>query len=231
MISDVPKPGAISPSSAKDIVASDTNLNDFMLRMVNLNDSGIFHEPSCHICASEHREKSEKMWLDTRNAESIRQFFIDKGVNYLTIPMIKNHMESHLDQSQEEIRKREYIDKLISINDSSKVSTIDRLDMALTTLNERLVSINAIVDHCKPPSDVEKIKADLTCKITGSMDRLFKLRAELLGEMKKDGEAFSINKREFVDTFKGLLDAAPTEEERLIINKVFSALHKICREE
>jgi disulfide oxidoreductase YuzD len=231
MISDVPKPGAVSPSGAKDIVSSDANLNDFMLRMVNLNNSGIFHEPNCHICASEHRAKSEKMWLDTRNAESIRQFFIDKGVNTLTIPMIKNHMESHLDQSQEEIRKREYIDKLISINDGGKVSTIDRLDMALTTLNERLVSINALVDACKPLSEVEKIKADLTCKITGSMDRLFKLRAEMLGEMRRDGEAFAINKREFVETFKSLLDGASTEEEKFIINKVFSELHKICREE
>ena len=49
--------------------------------------------------------------------------------------------------------------------------------------------------------------------------------------MKRDGEAFSINKREFVATFKSLIANAGTEEERLIVNNVFAELHKICREE
>ncbi len=231
MISDIPKTGALTSSGASDVVANKNSLNDFMLRMVNLNNVGIFYEPNCIICSCEYRDKAEKMWLETRNAESIRQFFVDKGMKDLTIPIIKNHMESHLDQSQEEIRRREYIEKLISINDSGKVSTLDRLDMALTALNERLVAVNAVSDSTKSVSDVEKIKADTTCKITASMDRLFKLRADLLGEMKNAGEAFSINKKDFITMFKGLLDGARTDEERLVINRVFQDIHKICREE
>ena len=74
------------------------------------------------------------------------------------------------------------------------------------------------------------MKADTTCKITSSMDKLLKLRADMLREMKKDGEAFAINKQEFVDLFKRLLDA-PTDEERYVVNMVFAELHKICREE
>jgi hypothetical protein len=232
MINDIPSPGAIKPSSITSaIVNTDNSMNEFMLRMVNLSDTGVFHEPSCPICSSDHRNKAERMWIDTRNAASIQQFFIDKGKKGLSIPIIKNHMESHLDQSQDEIRRREYLEKLIAINDSGKVSTIDRIDMALTALNERLVAINAVADQTKPISEVEKIKSDTTCKITGSMDKLFKLRAEMLGEMKRDGEAFSINKMEFVNMFKSLLEASPTEEERLVVNKVFNELHKICREE
>ena len=110
MINDTPSSGAISRSGVNSMVQSDNSLNDFMLRMVNLSDNGIFHEPGCPICSSEHRVKVEKMWVDMRNADSIRQFFIDRGNNDLTVPIIKNHMESHLDQSQDEIRRREYIE-------------------------------------------------------------------------------------------------------------------------
>lgn len=226
----IPDSKALSKSSAQDIVESEGAMEDFLSKMVNLSSSGIYYEPDCPICRSDHREKSEKMWLDTRNADSIRQFFLDKGHSYTT-PVIKNHMEGHLDQSQDEIRRKEYINKITLLFNSGKVSTIDRIDMALTSLQERLVAVNAISDQSKPLSEIEKLKSDTTCKITSSMDKLLKLRADMLGEMKKDGEAFSINKQEFVDTFKRLLEESPTDEDRLVVNRVFSELHKICREQ
>jgi len=227
---DIPSTRALKPSSINQVVESENSLVEYMGKMVNLSESGIYYEPDCPICASDHREKAEKMWLDTRNADSIRQFFVDKGKIH-TIPVIKNHMEGHLDQSEDEIRRKEYINKITLLFNSGKVSTIDRIDMALTSLQERLVAINAVSDSTKPLSDVEKIKADTTCKITSSMDRLLKLRADMLGEMKKDGEAFSINKQEFVAMMKRLLAESPTDEERLVVNKVFAELYQICREE
>ena len=224
-----PSSKALRPSALNQVAESEGSLGEFLSRMVSLSDSGIYYESDCPICASDHRDKSEKMWLDTRNADAIRQFFVDKGKSY-TIPVIKNHMEGHLDQSQDEIRRKEYINKITLLFNSGKVSTIDRIDMALTALQERLVAVNAISDQVKPLSEIEKMKADTTCKITSSMDKLLKLRADMLGEMKKDGEAFAINKQEFVDLFKRLLDA-PTDEERYVVNMVFAELHKICREE
>lgn len=204
------------------------SLEDFLGRMVSINEAGFFYEPTCPLCKSTCRAKAEKQWLDTRNAEQVRQFFVDHGEKY-DIPVIKNHMEFHLDQSEVEIRKREYVNKILLLN-SGNVTTLDRLEMTITSVSERIVTINALVDHSLPSATVEKMKTEATCKLSATMEKLLKFRADLLGEMKDLGEVFTINKGAFVNVFQASVEAAATAEEKLVVNRVFTELSKICQE-
>jgi len=221
-------PAPPTKKQAVAIVSSDLAVEEFLRRMINLSDAGVFHDPQCPICRSTHRSASEKDWLQHRNAEQVRQYFLDKGEPF-TIPVIKNHMEAHVDQSQVELRKREYIDRIISLS-RKPVTTMERLEIALAAIQERLVAVNAIEDPSVPSSQVEKIKADATCKLTSAMNSLLELRAEMLGELKQNGEVFTVDKRAFASAFEKLLLECLTNEEKLVVNKVFTELSKISKE-
>lgn len=217
-----------SKTEVGKLASSNADLGEFLGRMVNLNNTGVFHEPKCPICRSPDRQQAEQDWLASRNAEQIRQFFIDKGQTF-TIPVVKNHMESHLDQSQVELRKREYIDRVLALS-KNPVTTLDRLEVALAAVQERLVAASALEDPGAAASVVEKIKSDSTCKLTSTMSVLLKFRAEMLGELRQNGEVFTVNKQVFIQLFAKLLSECVTDEEKLVVNKVFGELQKICRE-
>jgi hypothetical protein len=204
------------------------SLEDFLGRMVSINEAGSFYEPTCPICKSPSRSKAEKQWLDTRNAEQVRQFFVDHGER-CDIPVIKNHMEFHLDQSEVEIRKREYVDKILLLN-SGNVTTLDRLEMTITSISERMITINAMNDPSLPSATVEKMKTEATCKLSQTMEKLLKFRAQLLGEMKDMGEVFTINKSAFVNLFQKSIESSGTAEERLVVNRIFTELTNLCQE-
>ena len=220
----------VLPSKAEvgKLASSNAELGEFLGRMVNLNDAGVFHEPKCPICRSPDRQQAEQDWLASRNAEQVRQFFIDKGQTY-SIPMVKNHMEYHLDQSQVELRKREYIDRVLALS-RNPVTTMDRVEVALAAVQERLVAVSAFEDPGALTSAVEKIKADATCKLTSTMSVLLKFRAEMLGELRQNGEVFTVNKQAFSQLFARLLEGCKTDEEKLVVNQVFGEMAKICRE-
>jgi hypothetical protein len=217
-----------SKTELTKLASNNADLGEFLGRMVNLNDAGVFHEPKCQICRSTHRRQAEQEWLTSRDAEQIRQSFIDKGETY-SIPVVKNHMEFHLDQSQVELRKREYIDRVLALS-RNPVTTLDRLEVALAAVQERLVSASALEDPCAAASVVEKIKSDATCKLTATMSVLLKFRAEMLGELRQNGEVFTVNKQAFGQLFGKLLSECVTDEEKLVVNKVFGELQKVCRE-
>jgi len=107
---------------------------------------------------------------------------------------------------------------------------MERLEIAMAAVQERLVAVNAIEDPSVSISHVEKIKADSTCKLSSSMNSLLQLRAEMLGELRKTGEVFTIEKKAFAAAFDRLLAGCLADEEKLVVNKVFAELSKICKE-
>jgi len=225
---EIPPSGVLSQKGVNQVVKGEDTIEDFLSKMISLSDAGIFYEHSCPICVNSNRQKAEKQWLDSRNAEEVRQFFKDHGDSY-TIPVIKNHMEGHLDQSQTELRKREYVDKLLVIS-SSSVTTLSRLEVAITALNERLLAMNAVQDPSVSILTVEKTRSEVSCKIVATIEKMLQFRAKLLGEMKNTGEVFTINKNSFVNLFTKLISESKSDEETRIINIVFTELNNIAQE-
>jgi len=224
----LPAAGSLKKSEVAKVASGQIGVDEFLRRMININEVGVFHDPHCEICHSSHRKAAEEEWLQSRNAEQVRQLLIDKGETF-SIPVIKNHMEFHVDQSQVELRKREYVDKISGLTHVD-VSTLERLQMTLAAVNERMVAVAALDDPSLPHAHVEKIKADSTVKLTATMKQLLEFRAKMLGEMRENGEVFTIDKDKFVMMFGKLLEECGTDEEKLIVNKVFAELGKICRE-
>jgi len=205
-----------------------SDASSFLLGLVNLNDTGIFHDPDCPICNSMHRRKAEADWLKTRDADVVHQLFKDHGETF-SIPYIKNHMEEHLDSSQREIRKREYIEKVLAASERG-LSTLQTLDIGIAALHNRLAEIEAMNndDPVKSPVEVSKIKADSVKNLTAAMGNLCQLRAKMLGELKRDGEVFYIKKGDFAKMSTELFEEATSNDQKLMISKFMQKIVEIA---
>jgi len=227
-MSDIPKVVSVPRASQLANIVKETDASKFMLGLVNLNETGVFHDPDCPICNSAHRKIAEAEWIKTRDSNVVRQVFKDRGETY-SIPYIKNHMEQHLDSSQTEIRKREYIEKVLSAS-SRGISTMETIDIALAALHNRMAEIEALdnLDTAKSPVEVAKIKADSVKNLTTALGNLCQLRAKMLGELKRDGEVFYIKKGDFARASTELFNESDSDEQRLMISKFMEKIVEIA---
>jgi len=228
MPDDTPKTVMVPKQSELVSIIRDSDASRFLLGLVNLNDAGVFHDPDCPICNSIHRRRAEAEWLKTRDAGMVQQMFKDHGETY-SIPFIKNHMEEHLDSSQREIRKREYIEKVLAASERG-LTTLETLDIGIAALHNRLAEIEAMdnFDPAKSPVEVAKIKADSVKNLTGAMGNLCQLRAKMLGELKRDGEVFTIRKSDFAQASTDLFNGATNNDQKLMISKFMEKIVEIA---
>jgi len=209
---------ATTSEEIRRAVADDKALERFLLSQVSLNKEGKYFERDCPICNSQIRLESEEKWLKSRNADEILEFLKSKG-EPCPITVIKNHMEFHLDQAYLELRKREYINKIIALSQMS-LDTMTRVEMSLAAISERLMTISAMEDPDLTPGDLEKLKDEQTCKLIATQTKLIEIRASLMGEMKNDGDLLSVRKEDFSKIFADVLHEFKSEEARRIVNRI-----------
>jgi hypothetical protein len=208
----------ITSAEINKVVSDDKALERFLAAQISLNQEGVYFEHSCPICNSYIRKDAEEKWLVSRNADEIRDFLKEKG-EPASITVIKNHMEFHIDQSYVELRKREYINKILTLSQCS-IDTMSRVETALCSINERIFSIGAVEDPDCSPVAIQKMKAEETCKLVTAMTKLLELRANLMGEMKNSGDLLSIRQEDFAKIFSEILEEFKTDEARKIVNKI-----------
>jgi Cdc6-like AAA superfamily ATPase len=218
---------AVSQAAVERAIDTDDNLHDFLFKMVNINEQGVFFDPNCPVCKSIKRRAAEEEWIKGRNAEDVAKV-IKEGGETISIPYVKNHMEYHVDQSQVEIRKREYINKIMSVNDQ-QLSTLKRIEFAMTAIDDRMVSINAMDDPLETISKLEKMKSDAICSLSSSLQKLAQLRATLLGELEDSGEVFVIRKDDMQQVFVDVLNHFSTEEAKDIVNMMLTKMMEVRR--
>lgn len=198
-----------------------SQLREFFGAIIKLNEKGIFHEPSCRLCSSEYRTGAEKVFLETPQYDANKYLatktFLDSKGEELSLDIVKNHCNNHINQGENQLKKVEYISTIDNIA-SIKMSTIEEVDMMLAALKERLIETSKISgDSRMSRAEAEALKANLVTQMSKSFAALLKLRAELLGEMKKIGEVLVISKQKFKDIFDEALDKAKNDEERTVI--------------
>lgn len=211
----------------KRIISDDRAMERFLSSQVDLNSDGIYYEKDCVLCNSQSRKLSEERWLRSRDAEEIRTFLRERG-EPVNITVVKNHMEFHIDQSYIELRKKEYINKIITLS-SIHLDTLGRIELALASISERILSINATEDPDISISELGRIKSDATCKLVTSMTKLLELRANLMGEMQTKGILFSISEEDFSNIFTDILKEFDTDEARAIVNSLLDKFSKIFK--
>lgn len=228
MPDDTLKTVTVPKKSDINAMMRESDASTFLFGLVNLNDTGVFHDPDCPICNSSKRRKAEAEWLKTRDAGMVQQLFKDNGETY-SIPFIKNHMEEHLDSSQREIRKREYIEKVLAASERG-LTTLETLDIAIAALHNRLATVEALEDYdpVKSPVEVAKIKADSVKNLTAAMGNLCQLRAKMLGELKRDGEVFTIKKSDFAQAATELMNSTDNADQQLMISKFMEKILEIA---
>jgi hypothetical protein len=209
-------PQSIIPSITNDITRS-------ICQLINFTQEGI-HEPTCILCSSSYRVEIEKIWVEKGHKHSeVRAFLKEKNIR-ISDDIIENHMSLHMGRGINEIQKIEYANKIQRLN-SIDLTTLDRIKLCLSALTERLVCINSIVPDTECSQvEIEKIKSAETSRLMASFERLLKLQASIMGEMRNDGELITIPKGAFIKFFTDLLAEATTMEEKGIIKKILDGL-------
>ena len=199
------------PSRFRDLIGS----------IIKLNENGIFHESSCPFCSSKHRFEAESIYESTPQYQSDKYDFVKKffdGKNEpISFDVIVNHCGNHINKGVEQLRKIEYIQTIDNIA-STKMSTLEEIDIVLAALKERMIEINKISGDSRTSKiESEVLKSNVVSQISKSFSSLLKLRSEILGEMRKDGDMISIDREKFKQAFNNALDSTKNEREKQIV--------------
>ncbi len=211
----------------KRIVSSNESLDNFLALQVNINSDGNFYEKSCPLCNSPSRNEAEKMWLKDRNADDVFAF-LKNSKEKMPVTVIKNHMEFHIDQAYIELRKKEYVNRISQLS-KSEIGTFHRVEIALSSINERLIAINSSEDPSVPQVINEKIKSEITCKLITSMTKLLELRANLMGEMLDKGDLLTIKQIDFENIFRSTVERFSSAEAREIVGFILDQFSQVAK--
>jgi len=207
------------------------DINKALYQVIDLNENNILHEPTCIICSSPYREEVEKEWTkDTKHQhKAVQEIFQNKANISVSNDVIDNHMRYHYERGIKELQKVEYADKIKRLN-SIDLTTLDRIRLGFSALTERLMNINSITPSGeKDAAEIEKIKSVETARLMGSFEKLLKLQASIMGEMKSSGDLVTIPRSSFVDIFNQALVDAKTNGEKQVVKKILSELASLSK--
>lgn len=183
------------------ITSCSSEINKVLESGVNINEDGLFVEPTCSICTSPLRGEAEEVWNSTRMVGKVQEVFKNKGKKVPSNAVVESHMVNCASRSVSEIQRREYC-KRIDRMKKDDLSTLDQISLLTTILTENLLSINSIVPTgTETQAEIRKIKSAETTKLSARLESLCKLRASILGEMLGDGDLIYIPKEEFINIF------------------------------
>jgi len=197
-------------------------------QLINFNDN-IMHEPTCVICSSPYRTDIEAKWLETKSTIETQKFIKQKAKLDLTDAIIDNHMLIHLNSGIKEIQKIEYADRIRRLSNND-LGTLDRIKIALSAIDERIMGINSIIPSQNTSQvEIEKIKSSELTKLMATYEKLIKLQASILGEMEKQGSMIRIPKAAFLDWYNRMMVEAKNPEEKQIVKKILGELKSLAQ--
>lgn len=224
----------VTPPTSKLTKITNANrvgeVEQIMSQAINLNESNIFHEPTCLICSSPNRNELEKKFLEKSSYKDVALMYKSKHGLDIGESVIENHVVHHSTKAAvKHSQMREYVQRIRSLN-SQNVTTMEKIATAHAFIIERIMGINSLVPNAdESPAKIEQIKSAETAKLVTSLGNLLKLQASILGEMKNNGEMVYIQTDEFVGAFRDALKSAKTDREREIITTLLDRLETIAR--
>lgn len=200
-------------------------VDDMLSQMINLDSNNVVHEPTCPICSSPLRQEAEDLYsANPRTTVDVSSLMRNKANIKISAEVVTNHMKNHSGGVAREIQKVEYVNRIRSLY-GQNASTLDRIELCLAVITERLMQINSILPAGEVSAvDVEKIKSDQTVKLMNSYNSILKLQATILGEMKDSGEIITISRQKFVSIFNEAITGARTDREREVILSILNGL-------
>jgi hypothetical protein len=191
---------------------------------IKLSSDSQMHEPTCPICCSPLRTEAEDLWdQNSRTVQPIKDLFKSKSGLKVSAEIIRHHMKNHKDASQE-LRKVEFIDDVRRLY-NTEATTLDEIKLCLSIITSQIMSINSLgPSHDHSAAEIQKLKSAETNKLMGTYSNLIKLRAQILGEMKDNGEIISIPRDKFIRVFNEAVAEAQNDRETQIIMGILNGL-------
>jgi methyl-accepting chemotaxis protein len=230
---DTPPEDTMSPVETEDnliendlsAVQSGSNVIDkSLLQVVNLDDHNTIYVPTCLVCTSTYRKEIESTFLENKKHDAVRDFCKSRGAPYLSNEVIDNHMRFHYEKGIGALKQIEFIDRIRRLS-SVETTTLGRLRFMMDAITDQIVQLQGMTPSGDlSATDIEKIKSQEINKLSQSMGRLLKLHAEMMGEMKDNGELLTIPKQAFVNFFNAAITNANDEKEREVIKDILSQL-------
>ena len=208
--------------SQADILShSGGSIQEYLSRVLSMNDAGVFHEPTCRFCSSQNRASAEDLYKNQAGSNAakelaVRNFFLAYEEE-ISIDAIRNHTKHHLDKGEEELRKIEYIGRISSLN-TGRITTPEQVRILLATCLERLTAVGSIKDESQRTKDVALIVTAAT--------KLISLQDGMTVEMAKKGELVKIPRDKFRKAFDKIFADAGTPHEKVLLSSFLNELLK-----
>jgi len=219
---------AQDPAPSVNHLGGSQAIDSLLSQVINLNNEQMLHEPTCLICSSPLRKEAEEAWDSNQSQpKAVVKIFEEKSSTTISQDVVTNHMKYHKDRAVKELQKVEYVDRIKRLS-NGQMTTLDRIEMCLSILTERLMAINSLVP-CgdKSQADIDKLKSSETDRLMKTFGTFLKLQAQIQGELKEKGEVISIPKGRFIDVFQNTILNAQNDREREIIRTIMNGLKGI----
>jgi hypothetical protein len=199
-------------------------VDKMLSQAIKLSSDSKMHEPTCPICCSVLRTEAEDMWdQNSRSVAPIKAMIKDRSGLKVGAEIIRHHMKNHKDVSNE-LRKVEFIDEVRRLY-STEATTLDEINLCLSIITAQIMSINSLgPSHDYSEADIVKLKSAETTKLMGMRRDYIKLRSQILGEMKDNGEIISIPRDKFIKVFNDAVAEAQGDRETEIIMGILNGL-------
>jgi len=212
------------------IDSSPPGIREILSSVVNVSGSGRYYEPSCAFCKSQHRDDAERLAegfdiaVRPRDAEAqVSSFFRSVGED-IGVDVVRNHVASHMNRGDVELRKVEYVSRLAALS-GGQMTTLSQAKLAMAAVLECLGSVGAIVPvRGLSPAKAQEIKASVVTKLVKTWTDLMAIQAKLNGEMWDEGKMVAIPTAEFSRVFDEALTSAHTPDERRIVRAILDGL-------
>jgi hypothetical protein len=231
----VADPGSdAQPQAARQSIAviesSPPGIREILSSVVNVSGSGQYYEPSCPFCKSSRRVDAERLVgsfdiaVRPNDAEAqVSSFFSSVGED-VGADVVRNHVASHMNRGDVELRKVEYVSRLASLT-GSQMTTLSQAKLAMAAVLECLGSVGSIAPtRGLSPAKAQEIKASVVTKLVKTWVDLMAIQAKLNGELWDEGKMVAIPTSDFTRVFDEALSSAHTPDERRLINRILDGL-------
>ena len=159
----------------------ETKYEGWFKELSAINENDIICRPNCKICNSPFRSKAEDRWEESSNFHAVLRLLNklaednDNDTKF-NVQNVRSHMLNHYDQQERQIWKKEYLNRLSDMM-NYKISKDHTFECLSNALQDKFLSI------ASDPTICPIKQADTLVKISKTVSDIFKVQAELRGEI------------------------------------------------
>jgi hypothetical protein len=172
----------------------------------------------------EAEHMSSSFDIGVRDPEVRISHFFNSVGEEVSPDIVRNHISSHMNRGDIELRKLEYVSRLATMA-GGQITSLSQSKLAAAAVMECIASSGAIVPtKGLSPAKAQEIKATVISKLVKTLIDVMAIQAKLSGELWDEGKMVAIPASDFHRVFDKALNDASTPDERKLIRDVLDGL-------